>query len=131
MIKGIPAYQKKVLDQQNTHASYTDMGDLIHASLLSSFVLPHKYATPVVAQALSNIGSRFGVPWLKYAATPTVLAGTTVLGAGVQGLLQNGLAEAQRNSDASFGNPNALFALISGAPFANYGGFAQLMDIQN
>lgn len=97
MIKGIPAEHKKVLDQQNTHASYTDMGDLIHAALLSNLVLPHGLAkaTPVVAQTLRNAGSRFGMPWLQHAATPTVLAGTTVLGAGAQGLLQNDLARKQ------------------------------------
>lgn len=74
MVKGIPAQHKKVLDQQNTHSAYTDTGDLIHAALLSNLVLPHGLAkaTPVVAQTLSGIGSRVGMPWLRHAATPTV-----------------------------------------------------------
>ena len=49
----------------------------------------------------------------------------------MRGIAQNSLAALQRKSGASYGNPNALLALIPGFPFANYAGFGQLQDVQN
>lgn len=70
------------------------------------------------------------MPGLHYAAPAVTTTGTTLSSAYTQGLLQTLLAMLQRKNNASYGDPASIMAWAPGA-FANFSGFAELMDQRN